>query len=384
MKLNASRRSRFLTGLLVAASLLGAVEVAAHALLGPPPPSMHVARVGMVHVTATGLAFEAGMTDPGPPVPPKSARLRVVFLGGSTVRNPFDHTVGVDFPTPLQRLLPEAELLNLGVPGIDTAAVWSITRELSVLQPDLVVVHTGHNDYNAALFQGKIRSVQLWRLPIDKLLSNSWFRAWLQPVRVLRQQGPQAARVAVTDPYVLRVRPEIDARFREELTMVVRASPAPVVLTTLFRSFGHAPNGDDITSHPDCPTVLRSLPVGPDFHPSVISRARAACGDSATTWYLRAQVATDPIEKAHAWDQALALDVAPLRAPLVADRIIREVAAETGATLADIATTQGGYQPGSWFSDPLHTNAAGAEAMAEALAPALREAVAKLPPPPTP
>ncbi len=80
--------------------------------------------------------------------------------------------------------------------------------------------------------------------------------------------------------------------------------------------------------------------------------------------------------RAHAWTDALRLDAAPLRAPLSADVIIREVAAAERVTLVDLAAEHDGYQPGDWFTDPLHTRRAGAEAMARALLPALRQRLA--------
>jgi lysophospholipase L1-like esterase len=361
----------------VAAGLLFLVESAARGVSGRPPPSDNVARVGICDLDATGLHCPGGALDV--PVGAHGARPRVLVFGGSTVRNPFAHDVASDFPSALARDLPDLEIVNLGVPGADTAAVWKLVRTSGALRPDLVVLHTGHNDYNSAVFQGRVHAVAMWRLPLDRLLSESWIRAWLTSVRRVRKE-PHAGRLfAVTDGAVLDRRADVDARLREELSQAVRDSPAPVVLSTLFRNFDAPPQGVDARGRPGCAAVVERIPnqkaaIG-DLR-SAAARVETACGRVSFTAWVEAQTARDPTTRATAWATALATDAAPLRAPASADTIIREVAMATHATLADVAVLpSGGAQRSAWFTDPLHTTPSGAEALARAMEPAIRSAL---------
>lgn len=73
-----------------------------------------------------------------------------------------------------------------------------------------------------------------------------------------------------------------------------------------------------------------------------------------------------------AWYRSLDLDRLPLRAPFSADRIIRQVAAETGATLVDLEASYGPWADPRWFVDTLHPSAQGARIIAARLAPVVR------------
>jgi hypothetical protein len=94
---------------------------------------------------------------------------------------------------------------------------------------------------------------------------------------------------------------------------------------------------------------------------------REACGENALYAWLRAHQTTGD-ERALWWERSLTLDTLPIRAPLRADEIIRAVAAETGAGLIDVAREQEGYQGGAYFTDGIHTNPRGAEALGQAIA----------------
>lgn len=370
MALGRSRRAIF--GLVVSVAMIGAVEGVAHALRGRPPPAANVQRIGQCTLRASDLScpFDARFSIR---IPAKGARPRLVFLGGSTVRTDHDN-----FPDVLAELAPEWEVLNLGVPGYSTAGVWNLASRLDPLAPDLVVIHTGHNDYNESVFDGNIRAVTSATLPIEQLLSRSWIHRWLSPIRALRPPGSPARSLAVTDNFALRHTEARDARLRAELTEAVRASPAPVVLTTLFRNFDFPPTGVYVADAPACASILppaRTFGSGTPWT-ARLAEAEAACPGTSLDAFYRAHATTEPSVRAHAWTEALRLDAAPLRAPLSADAIIREVAAAERVALVDLAAEHDGYQPGDWFTDPLHTRRAGAEAMAQALLPALRQQLA--------
>ncbi len=368
---------KLLAGMVVAGALFAGVEGVAHVAMGPVPPSETVARIGICTVVATGLVCP-GHPESDVRVAANDTRPRVIFLGGSTVRNPFNPSPNGDFPSTVARLLPNVDVVNLGVAGSTTAAVRMLVHTIDVLRPSLLVIQTGHNDYNMSLFRGEIHAVSLWTLPIERVLSRSWIRAWLEPMHGIRRENQPGRVLPIEDDLVLRVRADVDERFRRELTDAVRDSPAPVLVTTLLRNFDRAPTGVLTTGHPACADVVRVLqPTPAGLEGALLSRLDAACGRSAYGEWARAHAASEPAEKVAAWHASLDLDVAPLRAPASADVVIRAVARETGATLVDLAEEEGGFQPGHWFSDPLHPNGVGAEREAMVLVPLIRDALAR-------
>lgn len=373
------RLTRAVLGSLVAVALLVIAEAGARIGFGPPGPTDLVARVGACTVVASGL------TCPSRPehetvVPPRGARPRVVLLGGSTVRNIFSVVREADFPVQLQKALPEVEVVNLGVSGSTTATLLLLMRDLEALAPSLVVLHTGHNDYNFTVFRGEIRAAALWRLPFERAMSHSrLYTALATEAPHLVRRDPNATRIlAVQDDIVRRIRPDVDARFREELTAVVRASPAPVLVSTLFRNHDHPPTGVLAAADSACARTLAqvtSVRLGQVEERAVLG----ACGpDSSIGAWIRSRDASLPLaERQAAWRSALNGDAVPMRAPASADVILREVADAEGVGLIDVATVSDGMQPGAWFVDPLHTNIEGATRLAAGFAAPIRAALAK-------
>lgn len=357
---------RLVAGWAVALAILALVELGAHAVRGRPPDTESIARIGRCSVKPAGLMCEG---QPNVPVEPKGARPRVIVYGGSTVRNPFSTPDG-DFPTVLAALMPSIEVINFGIPGTDTAAALKLVSESAVLQPDLLVIHTGHNDYNSAVFQGRIKAVALWRLPLEQALSKSWIRAWLTPRREVRRANGPSNLFAVTDGVVLGERTRVDTRFEAELTDLLEVAPTPVLLTTLFRNFDAPPQGVDARGWPGCAAVIERIPnqriSAREMQPKAQDVERA-CGENAFTAWVTAHLGR--ASALDDWHRSLDMDAAPLRAPYSADVILRRVAKRTGTPLVDLAAVKGGMQPGEWFFDPLHTTAAGAREMARALQP---------------
>lgn len=99
-----------------------------------------------------------GITDlSGPEIRPftlpKPTNLyRVVVLGESTVIG-FPYAAELAFPRlmqiQLQAQMPERriEVLNAGITGINSFAIADLARQATAAEPDLVVIHAGHNEY---------------------------------------------------------------------------------------------------------------------------------------------------------------------------------------------------------------------------------------------
>ena len=375
------RLTRAALGSFVALALLIIAELGARAWFGPPVPTDLMARVGTCTVVTTGLRCP-GRPEHETVVPPRGARPRVVILGGSTVRNVFSADPEADFPFQLQVALPEVEVVNLGISGSTTASILLLMQDLEVLEPSLVVLHTGHNDYNFTVFRGEIRAASLWRLPLERALAYSrvYTSVAAEAPRVVRRD-PHATRVlAVQDDIVQRIRLSVDARFRAELTAAVRASPAPVLVSTLFRNHDFPPTGVRAAADSACARTLsqlQSVRLSSDEEQAVL----ATCGsESSIGCWIRSRDASLPLtERQAAWRAALDADDVPMRAPASADAILREVAAAEGVGLVDVAAVADGMQPGAWFIDPLHTTVVGAERLAAGFVAPIRAALTSSP-----
>jgi len=97
-------------------------------------------------------------------IPPRDGRRRVLLVGGSNTQL---------FPEELlQRLLDEAEpagweVINLGREGYGSRRVLNLLDEAMVLEPDVVVVYCGHNEFIERVFEQELQGVwgapwQLW------------------------------------------------------------------------------------------------------------------------------------------------------------------------------------------------------------------------------
>lgn len=77
---------------------------------------------------------------------------RIVVVGGSTVLG-FPYPPELSFPRQLEVLLNqqntagEFEVINLGMVAINSFSVADVVRQAVAMQPDLMIVHTGHNEF---------------------------------------------------------------------------------------------------------------------------------------------------------------------------------------------------------------------------------------------
>ncbi|MBI1312719.1 hypothetical protein GC176_15610 [bacterium] len=96
-----------------------------------------------------------GMAGPEPrrfDLPRPTGVFRIVVVGASTVQG-FPYASELAFPRQLEVLLnlqqsrTKVEVLNLGVTGVSTTVVREFVSESLSLQPDLIIVHAGHNEF---------------------------------------------------------------------------------------------------------------------------------------------------------------------------------------------------------------------------------------------
>ena len=377
-----SARKRLVFGLATAALALGLFELGARLVMGDPPPSDMVARISQCRVTSvddTGwLDCQPGnMEDVSAPLAPDPERPRVVFLGGSSVRE--SHVKGrPTFAAAVAERLPGIEVLNFGATGMTVANVARLSSELELLQPDLVVIYSGHNDYNGDVFRGSIQGTRLWMVPVHRFLEKSWLHGLLarRAQGISRDDRPKARVMTVDDGLALELRSDIDARYAHDLELAVTESPAPVVLCTLLRNPDYPPSGVYAPDHPDCPDRLPGLEGPTTQHAQRVEQSEAACGEASITWWNRARAHAargDDAAAVEAWYASLDADALPIRAPHSADPIVRAVAERTGARLVDLEQTLGPLAEPALFTDTLHFSAAGTEAIADVLAPVIAD-----------
>ena len=85
--------------------------------------------------------------------PTPSKHFRVVFAGASTVQG-YPYVQSLAAPSFLAAMLQdiwpdkEVQVLNLGITSIASFAVARVVEDALQLEPDLVVVYTGHNEFN--------------------------------------------------------------------------------------------------------------------------------------------------------------------------------------------------------------------------------------------
>ena len=309
-------------------------------------------------------------------IPRKGARPRLVVLGGSSVRRgPGPGTIS-DFPTRLAELLPDVEVLNLGSPGQSMGGVAKILGELGPVQADRVLLYEGHNDFAQVVFMGGVYAAPLWQLPFYALTGRSWIYLTVKhlvlPVPPDTSGMTSASRLLITaDRTALDARVQVLDLYAQALKDAVDQSPAPVIFSTMLRNFDAPPTGVLVAGDTGpCSALLRQ----PELEQTAVE---TACGQGSLSEWLAAQQAVREGRKDEAlshWRRSLALDPLPIRAPLEADDLIREV---QGAMVVDPATALGPLPRGQLFSDVLHPSADGALALAQVLAPAVRQSLGR-------
>ena len=377
-----SRTKKVLFGLLTALLLLALFEGGARLVGGRPPPWDMAVRVSQCSVAADAqhVALACPVTDmPLPRYPRQPRRPRVVFLGGSSMVG--GHT---SVPAAVQRLLPEVEVVNFAAPGLGAANVASLSAQSAAASPSLVVIYSGHNDYNQDTFRGAIQATRLWLVPVYQLLQESWLHALVvrgtsPPPLFSMHRRPSGQLLVTRDDLVLRSRAALDERFESDLTLAVRSAAAPVLLATVMSNSDWPPTGVLATAgHPACASEARHL-MGPNqSYRQRADKARRACGDGALTRWLQHKdlVARGKLKQAVvAYRASLDQDPVPLRAPSSANRIIHRVARATGARVVDLDASIGPLARGTLFVDTLHFSEAGARAVADKLAPEIQRAL---------
>ena len=85
-------------------------------------------------------------------IPRPDGVYRIVVVGASTVLG-FPYPSELSFPRQIEVLLNQQnsderfEIINLGMVAINSFSVEDVVKQSVAMQPDLIIVHTGHNEF---------------------------------------------------------------------------------------------------------------------------------------------------------------------------------------------------------------------------------------------
>ena len=393
------RLAALLLGLALVLLLEGALRLIP--ALSPPAFTLRLARVQDRTLNTVNPAyprrFFAGVAGdfplrgirmtPRPYVEPAPQEaLRVLFAGGSTVQG-FPHPRRLSAPSYLQEMLRDlhpgrpVEVFNAGITAASSFAVArSVEDGVRALAADLVVVYTGHNEFygvygSASLSQGG-RGVwakgvhyaaMQWRMTrlVGRLFGA--FTTGQDRRADLLEVMSRTGAVPVGDRRRERAAANLEGNLRG-VAAFCRKQGIPLVLCTLTSNErGFAP--------------ARGEPP-PGEEGAALEEARKLREDDAYLHFLRGhhlESLGDGAAARSAYVRARELDPRPWRATARLNEVVRRVAAEEGALLAEVEAGFLERSPAAgvgWelMADHLHPTAPGQALLARAVIAALREA----------
>lgn len=330
-------------------------------------------------LAAAGQMGEHFFVEPAP-----ANRYRVVFVGASTVQG-FPHPRRLAAASFLQAMLEDAwperevEVVNLGITSIASFAVAQVVEDALVLSPDLVVVYTGHNEFYGLYGAGRyqrlkyfLRQLHLTHL-VDGLIGSIGIRD--EPTDLIKMA---AARGEV--PLHSSGRATAEQNLRDNLrriSQLCERALVPLVLCTIVANdAGFAPvgstEGDEVwkAQVEQAAQVLTRGYVAPDDAEDALQQleqAAALSREHAWLWYLQGRALERlgrDAEAQRAFRKARDLDTMPWRAPTAHNAVIRAVAKEHGAVLADVEVAFADAAPAlgvgwEWMMDHVHFSVAG-------------------------
>ena len=388
--------------------MIGAAELVLRQVpsLQTPPFTIKVASVGQRVLRTinpdyarrffSGVSVAGMRMTPHPYlVPAPVPTLRVVVAGGSTVQG-YPHPRRLTFSAYLQAMLEDAlpnhtvEVFNIGITAISSFAVAQAVEDAMVLEPDIVVVYTGHNEIygvygSASLSQGgaSILAKELhyglmqWSLSalVRRALHAMDAADKARPASLLRVMSAAGA-VAVDDPRRVQAAENLRKNL-QQIAETCRENGAELVLCTLASNErGFAASIAEPLLSPEELTQWRllfeqgrRLLAEGRAHVALehFDRAAALDRDHAAVQFYRArclELLGSDREASSLYARARDLDPRPWRAHSQLNEVIRKQAKEQQVPLVDIDKLFRSHSPAAgigWelMADHLHPSAAG-------------------------
>lgn len=177
-------------------------------------------------------------------LPKPQGVFRILVVGGSTVAGfpfPFELAMPRQLEIVLEQQSPDRqfEVLNAGITAINSHSEVDIVRQGIACEPDLIVVHSGHNEFygpggEASTASGFAPSLYpllqvLRRQRLFQLGVSLVFRA---PKAHLQETLPADIAIPWDGPVVARARGSFEAHLRDMVATATRAR-IPILLTTV-------------------------------------------------------------------------------------------------------------------------------------------------------
>ena len=342
-------------------------------------------------LAAAGQMAERFFFEPAP-----DNLYRVVFVGASTVQG-FPHPRRLAAASFLEAMLQDAlpertvEVFNLGITSIASFAVARVVEDALALEPDLVVVYTGHNEFYG--IYGADDQPTPYYKQIGYLLRQLHLTRSVQAALDLLGDGDK------TDTDLLKLMAErgevppdsprrraAERDLNDNLSQIVstcREARVSLVLCTLAANdAGFAPAGSAVLDLAalqarqweqwvqGAAVRLTRDYVSPDMAAGALNeleQAGALSDRSAWLWYLRG-LALERMGRAEeaypAFRRARDFDTMPWRAPTVHSEIVRSLAQEEGVVVADVEAVLRAAAPPQgvdwhWMVDHVHFSVPG-------------------------
>ena len=316
--------------------------------------------------------------------PASANRYRVVFVGASTVQG-FPHPRRLAAASFLQAMLAdvwperEVEVVNLGITSIASFAVAEVVEDALVLSPDLVVVYTGHNEFYGLYGVGQyqrmkyfLRQLHLTHL-VDGLIGGIGTKD--EPTDLIKMAAVRGE-VPLHGPGRATAEQNLRDNLRRVSQVCERAQVPLVLCTIVANDAGFAPvgstEGDEAWKArvEQAAQVLTRGYVAPEDAEDVLQQleqAETLSSEHAWLWYLQGRALERlgrDTEAQRAFRKARDLDTMPWRAPTAHNAVIRAVAKEHGAVLADVEAAFADAAPAQgvgweWMVDHVHCSVAG-------------------------
>jgi len=289
--------------------------------------------------------------------------LRVFIVGGSTALGfPFEKFYGLTqlLQVALSRLEPgrTVEVIDAAGFGYATNRVAAVAEEVLALQPDALVVMTGHNEFLEQRVGGP-RRVALFRLLLGL---ERKLRGRADTVRWEAHDVRPAERA------------EVEARFKAALRRLARAARragVPTILVTCPSNLkDYRPYGPSAVPGAEQERIDRALAAGSVEAEKLLRPWRDRFPTDAWAAFEQGWVAGETGGVAGGelsrrwWERARDLDPQPVRATGALNRIVRGVAVETGNAPADAEEAFGGAPGNDLFLDHCHPRERGQELLA--------------------
>lgn len=326
---------------------------------------------------------------------------RVICVGGSsTFGYPYENLGG--FPSYLQDRLQASgtgtyEVLNLGISAVNSYTVLDLMPDMLTLEPDLIIVYMGHNEFYGALGVcstanlGQNRAIIKLLLRLEHLRTFQVLRDIISGVVGAFQKSDESprgqtlmARVVQNEivPFGSELYRVAMANFEANLEEIVTTATdhnTPILLTTVVSNHQDMAPFNSVAAPTLSAAEADSLQIWCQRGQTELRQGDTAAAQShfqhaldldagyADAWYGLAdcQLAQGDTAAAQAaYTQASDLDGLRFRASSELNDIIREVARARNVPLVDVATrmaaeSSAGVVGGTWMIDHLHPNTDG-------------------------